>query len=164
MRARPRYPAIMKPEDVLKFWYGELDAHGCASPDFVARWWQKSDEFDRELEDRFGELRESVIAGEHDDWLDEPESLVAYVVELLEVFADEVGLDDLTTELEESGALEEPLADAFESEISSNEEFEFTGEEVVSLLERLCEIEFGDDDDDDDDDEDEDEDDDLDEL
>ena len=75
----------------------------------------------------------------------------------LEAWADEEGMDDLLVDLEESGALEEPLADMLESEISSNEEFECTGEEVVVLLENLCAIEWdADEDDDDDDDEDED--------
>lgn len=113
-------------------------------------------------------LRESLVE-EIDEYLEafssdpEPEATVTFVIELLEAWADEEGYDDLLIELEESGALDEPLADALESEISSNDEFEFTGEEIVSLLETLCAIEW-DEDDDDGEDEDEDEDDELDDF
>lgn len=111
-------------------------------------------------------LRESLVE-ELDEYLEafasepDPEAVAAFVIELLEAWADEAGEDDLLTDLEESGALDEPLAERLESEVSSNDEFEFTGEELVSLLEKLCAIEW---DEDDDDDEDEDEDDDLDDF
>lgn len=101
-------------------------------------------------------LRESLVE-ELDEYIEgfgsdpEPEALVAYVIELLETFADEEGWDDLKTDLEESGALDESLADALEAEITSNDEFEYTGEEVVSLLESLCEIEWDEEDEDEDD-------------
>lgn len=110
-------------------------------------------------------LRESLVE-EIDEYLDgfasepNPETLVAYLIELLEVWADEEGYDDLLAELEESGSLDEPLGEAIEAEIESNDEFEFTGEELVSLLETLCEIDFAEDDEDDEiieDDEDDDE-------
>jgi len=42
--------------------------------------------------------------------------------------------------------------------MASNDEFEFTGEEIASLLERMCNIEWTDDDDFDDDDDDDDDD------
>lgn len=83
----------------------------------------------------------------------DPEAVAAYVIELLETFADEEGLDDIVPSLEEGGALDGPLHDALETEMSSNDEFEYTGEEVVSLLERVCDIEWDGGDEDDDDDE-----------
>ena len=95
----------------------------------------------------------------------EPEQIANYVVEGLETFADEEGIEDIITTLQEEGALEATLAETLETEMTSNDEFEYTGEEVVSLLERLCGIEWegdqdakDDDDEDDEDDEDEDED------
>lgn len=93
----------------------------------------------------------------------EPEQIANYVVEGLETFADEEGIEDIIATLQEEGALEASLQETLETEMTSNDEFEYTGEEVVSLLERLCGIEWeGDqdakDDDDEDDDEDEDED------
>ena len=50
------------------------------------------------------------------------EAVASYVVELLEAFADEEGLDDLLIELEESGELDEPLGEVLESEMGSNDE------------------------------------------
>ena len=75
----------------------------------------------------------------------DPEVLVSYLIELVEAWADEAGFDDVISELEAAGALEEALADALESEMASNSEFTYTGEEVASLLERMCEVEWDDD-------------------
>lgn len=111
-------------------------------------------------------IRETLVS-EMEDYLgalsDHPDSeaVAAYLVEQLEALADDAGVDDVVTELEESGGLEVPLLEALEEEMSSNDEFEYTGEECVSLLERLGEIDWEEDDDDDffDDDEDDEEDD-----
>lgn len=107
-------------------------------------------------------LRDNLVE-ELDDYLDalgsdpDAEAAAAYVIELLEAFADEEGYDDLLVELEAAGELDEPLAESLEQEMSSNDEFEFTGEELVVLLEKLCAIEWDDEDLDDDDDFDEEE-------
>lgn len=87
------------------------------------------------------------------------EAIANFIIEHLELYADEYGVDDIITTLEADGALEAPLRDVLEDELSSNDELEITGEEVVSLLERLCSIEWSDDIDNDDglDDEDEEE-------
>jgi len=110
-------------------------------------------------------IRDSLVE-ELDDMLEayandpDTEAVVSYLLEQLEILADEEGIDDVLSELEDEASLEAPLAELLEAEMASNDEFEFTGEEVVSLLERLCEIEWENDDEDDDwDDEDEDEDD-----
>lgn len=103
-------------------------------------------------------IRESLV-DEMDEYLEsygstpDPEAVAAYVIELLEGHAEEEGVDDVVVELEESGSLDEPLQDVLEQEMSSNDEFEYTGEEVVSLLERTCAIEWeaGEDDDEDED-------------
>ena len=86
------------------------------------------------------------------------EAIAAYVIELLETYAEDAGIDDIVAGLEEETALDGSLSETIEEEMSSNDEFEYTGEEIISLLERLCEIEWveGDGDDDDDDDEDDD--------
>jgi hypothetical protein len=89
----------------------------------------------------------------------EPEAVVNYTIELLEEYGDEAGVEDIVLGLEEAGSLDSSLASLLEDEVSSNAEFEATGEEVVSLLERICGIEFvgrgdvvaGDDEDDEDD-------------
>ena len=98
-----------------------------------------------------------LIVNELDGYLEafgaEPDAEVVanYVVEVIEVWADEQGLDEVISDLEESGALEETFSETLESEMSSNDEFEYTGEEIASLVERMCEIEWEDGDDDDDD-------------
>ncbi len=79
------------------------------------------------------------------------EAIAAYVIELLETYAEDAGIDDIVAALEEGAALDGTLSETIEEEMSSNDEFEYTGEEIISLLERLCEIEWieGEDDDDD---------------
>ncbi len=90
-----------------------------------------------------------------------PEAAATYLIELLETWADEHSGEDIVADLEDSGSLDGSLRDVLEQEMESNAEFEFTGEEIVSLLERLCDIEWGDDDDDNADNDDDDDDDDL---
>ena len=79
------------------------------------------------------------------------EAISSYVIELLETYAEDEAIDDVVAELEESAALDGTLSETLEEEMSSNDEFEFTGEEILSLLERMCDIEWveGDDDDED---------------
>ena len=85
------------------------------------------------------------------------EAIAAYVIELLETYAEDAGIDDIVAALEEETALDGSLSETIEEEMSSNDEFEYTGEEIISLLERLCEIEWveGEDDEDLDDEEEE---------
>ena len=109
-------------------------------------------------------IRDSLV-DELDEMLDaystdpDTEAVVTYLLEQLEILADEEGMEDVLQELEEHASLEAPLPEVLESEMSSNDEFEFTGEEIVSLLERICEIEWEEEEGDEDElDEDEDED------
>ena len=94
----------------------------------------------------------------------EPEMVASFIVEQLESYADEKGIEDIVVQLEESGSLDGSLRDELESEMASNDDFEFTEEECISLLESLCDIEWvededeSEDDDLDDDEDDEDED------
>lgn len=83
-----------------------------------------------------------------DEYLDavsaspDTEAIASYVIELLETYAENQGIDDVLAALEEAAALDGTLSETLEEEMSSNDEFEYTGEEIVSLLERLCEIEW----------------------
>jgi hypothetical protein len=72
----------------------------------------------------------------------EPEMVAGFMIEQLEIYADERGIEDIIVSLEESGNLDVSLQEALESEMESNEDFEFTEEECVSLLETLCDIEW----------------------
>lgn len=58
---------------VYDFWFSEL------SP---AQWWQKSDDIDREIVDRFGKLLDSAAACELYHWRSEPRGRLAEVVVL----------------------------------------------------------------------------------
>jgi metal-responsive CopG/Arc/MetJ family transcriptional regulator len=110
-------------------------------------------------------FRESLV-DELDDMLEnygdspDTEAIAEFLIEQLELYADERGIEDILAVLEEAGELDSSLKETLESEMSSNDEFEYTGEEIVSLLERLCSIEWGAPDDDDDLDDDDEEDDD----
>lgn len=75
----------------------------------------------------------------------DPEPIATFLIDQLEEYADEHGIEDVAQILEESGELEASLQESLEAEMSSNDEFEYTGEEVVSLLERLCNVEWSDD-------------------
>ena len=79
----------------------------------------------------------------------EPEMVAGFLIEQLEYYADEKGVEDVVAQLEESGSLDGLLQDELENEMSSNDDFEYTEEEVVALLERLCDIEWVDDEDED---------------
>jgi hypothetical protein len=70
------------------------------------------------------------------------EAIANYVIELLETYAENEGVDDVLASLEEAAALDGTLVETIEEEMSSNDEFEYTGEEIITLLERLCEIEW----------------------
>ena len=116
-------------------------------------------------------MRDSIVE-DLDEYLDaisstpDSEQVVAYVLEILETYGEDEGIDDIVGTLEEEAQLDGTLSESLEEEMSSNDEFEYTGEEIVSLLERLCGLEWeadedddrkaDDDDDDDDDDEDDD--------
>lgn len=89
-----------------------------------------------QLVDELDEYLEAVSASP------DAEALVHYVVELLETHADDHGIEDVISQLEEAGELEATFSESLEEEMTSNDEFEYTGEEVVSLLERMCAIEW----------------------
>jgi uncharacterized protein (DUF924 family) len=69
-------------EQVLDFWFGKLDAAGCADAEHAERWWKKNAAFDEELRQRFGALHEAVARAERDDWLVPPRGRLAYVIVL----------------------------------------------------------------------------------
>lgn len=79
------------------------------------------------------------------------EAISHYVIELLETYAEDAGIDDIVAALEEETALDGSLGETIEEEMSSNDEFEYTGEEIVSLLERICEITWAESEEEDDD-------------
>lgn len=114
------------------------------------------------------EMRDTMVE-QLDEYFDaqtgtpEPEALAAHLVELVISVAEEMKLEDsdeLLLKLESSGELDASLLEVLEEEFESNQEFEFTGEDVVGIFEKVCDLEWTAKDDDDDAEEKEDDDDD----
>lgn len=70
------------PEDILDFWFGELDELGCASPNQRKRWWTKSAEFDESIRANFLGDYESIAAGDRERWRSTPRGALAYIIVL----------------------------------------------------------------------------------
>ena len=97
-------------------------------------------------------LRKRLI-NELDEYLDgfgsipAAETLTAYFIQLLEQAADDKGYDDVSGELEDMGALDGSLQESLENEIQSGDE-PSDGEDLIRLLEGMCEIDWSDEDED----------------
>lgn len=66
----------MKPttyQTVLDFWYKEIEP---------AQWWQKSNEFDQLIKQRFGSLHSQAVLGELFEWRSSPQGSLAEVIVL----------------------------------------------------------------------------------
>lgn len=107
------------------------------------------------------EMRDTLVE-QLDEYFDahtgspDGEVVAAYVIELIGTVAEEMKVDDgdeLILKLEASGELEASLLELLEEEFESNDEFEYTGEEIVSVVEKVCEVEWTTKDEDDADDE-----------
>jgi len=68
------------PHAVLDFWFGAPGSPERGRPRDV--WFKQSDEFDREVRDRFADLYERAAAGGLADWDGAPQSLLALIVVL----------------------------------------------------------------------------------
>ncbi len=67
-------------EDVLDFWFGELNELGCSSPEHRKRWWTKSNAFDGAIKSHFLGDYEAIVAGERDAWRNTARGTLAYIV------------------------------------------------------------------------------------
>ena len=86
-----------------------------------------------------------------------PETVAIYLIEQLELIGEEEGVDEIIHKLEYEGGVDGSLLEVMEIEMETADEFEWTGEEIVTLLERLVGISWFDEDEDDDEDEEEEE-------
>jgi len=79
--------------------------------------------------------------------VDEPEiePVVEYVLEQFQLAEDEFDLEDIAGTLEDEAGLDASLQECFEEALESRDDFVFTAEEVVSVLEQLTGIEWVDD-------------------
>jgi uncharacterized protein (DUF924 family) len=73
-------------ENVLDFWFGELNELGCSSPEHRKRWWTKSDAFDEAIKSHFLREYEAVVAGERESWRNTARGTLAYII-LLDQFS-----------------------------------------------------------------------------
>ena len=69
-------------EDILDFWFGELNAHGCSTPEHRKRWWTKSDAFDEAVQHHFIDDYEAIVAGEREAWRSSARGALAYIIVL----------------------------------------------------------------------------------
>lgn len=114
------------------------------------------------------EMRDTVVE-QLDEYLEaqtgtpDGETVAAYVIELLGSAAEELKIDDadeIVLKLETSGELEASLQELLEEEFERDDEIEFTGEEIVSVIEKVCDVEWTTKDDDEEEEEDDEDDDD----
>ena len=73
---------MSEPEDILDFWFGELNEHGCAAPNQRKLWWTKSDAFDGAIRAKFASDYESIVAGDRERWRATPQGALAYIIVL----------------------------------------------------------------------------------
>jgi len=67
-------------DDILEFWFGELDAAGLCVTDRSALWFGSSEETDKTCRERFGALLQQALRGQLDHWAEDDRGLVALVV------------------------------------------------------------------------------------
>lgn len=98
------------------------------------------------------EMRELLVE-RLDDFISEltdtsdTESIAQSIVHSIEAIADEVEYEkaeEVIARLEASGELEGSLTEVLEEHLSAEDDFDFTGEDLVSMIEKICEIEWAD--------------------
>jgi uncharacterized protein (DUF924 family) len=72
----------VKPEDVLAFWFGELDAGGRADERHRKQWFTSDPAFDEEIRYWFLGLHEDIASGRRTDWRTSERGLLAAIVVL----------------------------------------------------------------------------------
>ncbi len=72
---------MQDPEEILTYWFGDLDDH-YARGDRSSIWFSGGEEVDREITERFGVTHAKACAGELDGWLEAARSTLALVVVL----------------------------------------------------------------------------------
>lgn len=112
------------------------------------------------------ELRDTVVE-QLDEYLEtqngtpDAEALAAFVVDLLGAAAEDLKIDDaddIVLKLETSGELEASLLELLEEHFESSEDTEIIAEDILSLIEKVCDVEWTTKDDEDVDDDDDDDD------
>ena len=103
------------------------------------------------------ELRDTVVE-QLDEYLEsqngtpDAEAVAAFVVDLLHTAAEDLKLeeaDDIIVKMETSGELDASLLELLEEHFESSEDLEFTAEDILALIEKVCDVEWTTKDDDD---------------
>jgi len=68
-------------DDVITFWFGNPTATN-PEPAYRKQWFAKSEAFDGEIRERFGELLAALMAGRHEQWLESARGCLARVLVL----------------------------------------------------------------------------------
>jgi len=71
--------------DILGFWFGELDEQGLCVPEQHSLWFKASDITDQRCRQHFGDLVDQAILGGMEDWVETDEGLMALII-LLDQF------------------------------------------------------------------------------
>ena len=87
-------------DDVLEFWYVE------SAP---SQWFRKDEHYDSLIRDRFADLIEEALRGEHDDWASSDLGALALVI-VLDQFPRNIFRDDARSYAGDTKALEISLA------------------------------------------------------
>ena len=90
------------PQEILDFWFGCEGEEGYG--EFRNEWFQKDEEFDRQIRERFQQDHERAARGEYDGWQNAPESCLALVI-LLDQFPRNLFRDDPRTHATDGKAL-----------------------------------------------------------
>ena len=69
-------------EEILDFWFGDLDELGCSSPEHRKRWWTKSDAFDEVIRSQFLSDYEAIVAGDREAWRSTARGALAFIIVL----------------------------------------------------------------------------------
>ena len=65
---------------VLNFWFGDLRENELPSEEKQKTWWMKSGEFDRLVEEKFGDLVTLAENGDISSWLETPLGTLAFII------------------------------------------------------------------------------------
>ncbi|MGB8225000.1 MAG: DUF924 family protein, partial [Polyangiales bacterium] len=110
-------------EEVLQFWFGEIDELGRSSKECRKRWWTKSDAFDEEIKSQFLSDYEATVEGHRESWRGTERGALAYIL-VLDQFSRNMfrgtpmmfAADDLARD-----ACRESLASGFDTRLSFDE-------------------------------------------
>ncbi|MSP56597.1 MAG: hypothetical protein EXR69_13510 [Myxococcales bacterium] len=96
------------------------------------------------------ELRDTVVE-QLDEYLEsqngtpDAEAVAAFVIDLLGTAAEELKLpdaDDIIVKMETSGELDASLLELLEEHFESSEDLDLTAEDILALIEKVCDVEW----------------------